>query len=164
MGRMARGSVRPAAPATGAWCVEICTRSGRWQLLPEICDSEADAEDVRDAYRDERYLRFPDRRYTALRIVTPAGGPRRRRTPSPSPSPRDATLVQFAAERAAALEGIGTLREQGGAVPGACGHEQPLPTAAEVAGCTEFLLRVCDTCMQLLHWHVDEWHKMGRRA
>jgi len=83
---------------------------------------------------------------------------------APRPSLRDATLARFAAERAAALESIAGLREQGVPVPSACGHAQPPPTDAEVAHCPEFLIRACATCQQLLCWQVDEWHTMTRAS
>jgi hypothetical protein len=142
------------------WSVEVRTTAGRWQCLPDTCASQAEAEDLRDMYRDEGYLRGPHRLYTSIRLVPPPGMKRQPRDDA-AELLRDGTLERLAAERAETLARLPALRAQG-VVAAACGHPQSLPTPAEVDACPEMLIRVCVACQELLWWHGDQWGVLAR--
>jgi hypothetical protein len=64
-----RAPLSNSASTRYVWCVEVQTRSGTWQELPERCVSSEEANEVKLAYRDDGLLEYPDGRYTRLRAV-----------------------------------------------------------------------------------------------
>lgn len=44
-------------------------------------------------------------------------------------------------------------------VKSACGHPQEPPTAQEIAGCPEVIVRRCIVCDRELWWNIDQWRR-----
>lgn len=42
-----------------------------------------------------------------------------------------------------------------------CGHPQAAPTAAEIKGCPDVIVRNCVVCQEPLWWNIDTWRKVA---